>query len=81
MPIVRIRSQLANGYNFIIHKCDNYISKCSCKPIKIVLSFKYLGVTFDFNLKWTEHVQNPKNEMRTLTVLFYKIRFLDKSII
>jgi len=31
MPIVTIRSQLPNGYNFIIHKCDNSISNCSCK--------------------------------------------------
>jgi len=81
MPIDTIRSQLSNGYNFIIHKYNNNISNCSCKPIKMVLSFNYLGVTIDFNLKWTEHIQNIKNKIRTLTVLFYKIRFHDKSII
>ncbi|KAF0742805.1 Uncharacterized protein FWK35_00018792 [Aphis craccivora] len=27
------------------------MKNCSCKPIKMVLSFKYLGVTMDFNLK------------------------------
>jgi len=35
----------------------------------------------DFNLKWSEYIHNVKNKIRSLTVLFYKIRFLDKSII
>jgi hypothetical protein len=47
----------------------------------MVLSFKYLGITIDFNLKWTEHIQNIKNKIRSLTALFYKIQFLNKSII
>lgn len=81
MPIVTIRSQLPVGYKFIIHKCGTGMTNCSCKPIKMVLSFKYLGVTMDYNLKWSEHINNIKNKMRSLTVLFYKIRFLDKSII
>jgi len=39
-----------------------------------------LGVTVDFNMKWTEHVQNCI-VLFFKTVLFYEIRFLDKSII
>lgn len=81
MPIVTIRSQLPVGYNFIIHKCGSGMTNCSCKPIKMVLSFKYLGVTINFDLKWSEHIQNINNKMRSLSVLFYKIRFLDKSTI
>ncbi|KAF0757262.1 RNA-directed DNA polymerase from mobile element jockey [Aphis craccivora] len=37
--------------------------------------------SFDFILRWSEHVQQIKNKMRSLTVLFYKIRFLDNSTI
>jgi hypothetical protein len=47
----------------------------------MVISFKYLGITIDFHLKWTEHIPNIKNKIRSLTALFYKIRFLNKSII
>ncbi|KAF0755643.1 RNA-directed DNA polymerase from mobile element jockey [Aphis craccivora] len=67
-------------YKFIIHKCGTGMTNCSCEPIKMVLSFKYLGVTMDFNLKWSD-IHNIKNKIRSLTVLFYKIRFFDKSII
>lgn len=48
------------------------MTNCNSKPIKMELSFKYLGVTIDFNLKWSEH-QNIKNRTRSLTVLFKKI--------
>ncbi|KAF0771935.1 neuroblastoma-amplified sequence-like [Aphis craccivora] len=51
MPIVTIRSQFSVGYNFIIHKCETGMTNCDCIPIKMVLSFKYLGMTIDFNLK------------------------------
>jgi len=73
MPIFTTRPQLPFGYNFIIHKCGIGITNCGYKSIKTVLSFKYLGVTIDFNLKWSEQIQNIKNKMRSLTVLFYKI--------
>jgi len=73
MPIVTMRSQFPVGYKFRIHKCRTGMTNCSCKPIKIVISFKYLGVTMNFNLKLTEHIHNIKNKMRSLTVLFYKI--------
>jgi len=81
MPIVTIRSHLPVGYKFKIHKCRTSMTNCSCKPIKMVFSFKYLRVTMDFNLKWSEQIHNIKNKIRSLTVLFYKIRFLDKSFI
>jgi len=57
MPIVTIRSQLPVRYKFIIHKCGTGVTNCSCKPIKMVLSLKYSGVTMYFNLKWSG-VQN-----------------------
>jgi len=49
--------------------------------VKMVLSFKYLGVAMDFNLKWSEHMHNIKIKMRSSSVLFYRIRFLDKTLI
>jgi hypothetical protein len=73
MPIVTTRSQLPVGYSFIIHSCGTGTINCCCKPIKMVLSFKYLGITIDFNLKWSEHIQSIKNKIRSLTALFYKI--------
>jgi hypothetical protein len=81
MPIVTTHTQLSVRYSFIIHNCKTGTTNCSCKPMRMVFSFKYLGITIDFNLKWTEHIQNIKNKLRSLTALFYKIRFLNKSII
>jgi hypothetical protein len=78
MPIVTTRSQLPVGHSFIIHNCGTGTINCSCKPIKMVLSFKYLGITIDFNLKWLEYIQSIKNKIWSLTALFYKIRFLNK---
>ncbi|KAF0773678.1 RNA-directed DNA polymerase from mobile element jockey [Aphis craccivora] len=65
MQIVTIRSQLPVGYKFIIHKCGTGMKNCSCKPIKMVLSLKYLGVTMDFNLKWSDHIHNIKSKIRS----------------
>ncbi|KAF0763949.1 Uncharacterized protein FWK35_00029725 [Aphis craccivora] len=48
---ITIRSQLPVGYNFIIHKCGTGMTNFNCKPIKMVLLFKYLGAKIDFNLK------------------------------
>lgn len=74
-------SQLSVWYKFTIHKYGINIASCGCKPMKMVLSFKYLGVMIDSNLKWSYHIQNIKNKIRKLTVLFYKIWFLNKSTI
>jgi len=43
--------------------------------------YNNIGVTIDFNLKWSENVQNIKSKLRSLTVLFYKIRFIGKIVI
>jgi len=64
MQIVTCRSKLHAGYNFKIHKCNNLTKYC-CNSIKMVTSFKYIGVPRDSDLKWFD------NKIRRLTVLFY----------
>jgi len=68
------------NYNIICNFywfCQNMNLNAYKKVVPLIF-FKY-WVTLDFNLKWSEHIHNIKNKMRSLTVLFYKIWFLDKS--
>jgi len=47
----------------------------------MVTSFKYLEVTIDGELKWSEHILNIKIKIKISTVLFYKICYFDTLII
>lgn len=42
--------------------------------IKETNTIKYLGITIDKNLKWTNHIQNLTNKIRSLLYKFYIIR-------
>lgn len=79
MPIVINTTQLPMNYNFKVHSCDIDSASCDCKSMELVLSFKYLVVTMDLKLKWSDHLHIVKNKMRRLATLFYKIRFLKKK--
>lgn len=46
----------------------------------MLLLFKYLGITINLDLKYTDF-KNVKNKMRSLTTQFHKIRFLNKIIV
>ena len=48
--------------------------------IKRVESYKYLGVTFDFNLKWDSHIKNILKKLRYFVFLQHKLKHIDKKI-
>ena len=43
------------------------------KYLKRVESCKYLGVTFDYNLRWDRHIEHVINKTKYLIFLFYKL--------
>ena len=43
------------------------------KNIKRVENTKYLGVTFDSNMKWESHIKNIYNKTKYLTFTLYKL--------
>lgn len=45
-----------------------------CQKIFRVSSIRYLGLTFDKNMKWNLHVHNIVKRMRLLSFSFYKLR-------
>lgn len=59
-------------------------SYCSSVPIKVeifidkvllkrVESIKYLGIIFDYNLKWNAHINSIVNKTKYLIFIFYKL--------
>ena len=43
-----------------------------------VNSYKYLGIIFDFNMKWTRHIEHGINNTKYLIYVFAKIKqFMD----
>ncbi len=58
----------------IIHQCGNHTSTtCGCEKIKLVKSYKYLGVVFDSRLKWSEHADYLLKKIRKYIYAFRKL--------
>ena len=51
----------------------NIVININNKPIKRVLSTKYLGIIIDCHLRWDVHVQSVINKTRYLLYIFRKI--------
>lgn len=59
-----------------MHFCGNGVlfSKGICQTVFRVSSTRYLGLTFDNNMRWHLHVNNIVMRLRTLSFSFYKLR-------
>ncbi len=59
---ISLRSRTDFNLNdIIIHMCNNYHNfNCNCESIEKVTSYKYLGVTFDSRLNWSQHIESLK---------------------
>lgn len=53
---------------------DSYVCAPGCFKIDTVESFKYLGVTIDVKLNWSEHTLNLKKYFYTVIRQFYHLR-------
>lgn len=50
---------------------------CCCqKQLSAATSVKYLGVTLDSNLKYSQHLANVNNKLRRLVYKFYQLRHI-----
>jgi hypothetical protein len=47
---------------------------CKCIEIQRSNSVKYLGITIDSNLRWTEHISKCVSRARKLLYVFYRLR-------
>lgn len=43
-------------------------------PLRRAQDTKYLGVIYDYNIKWDKHVQNIVNKTKYLVYIFYKLK-------
>lgn len=60
--------------NLIIHNCcTNPVGICSCESIAKVNSYKYLGVVFDLRMRWTDHIECLKNNLRKYIFAFRRL--------
>jgi len=59
-----------------LHFCDNgtLCNGTVCQKLFRVSSTRYLGLTFDNNLRWNLHVNNIVMRLRSLNYSFYKLR-------
>lgn len=53
--------------------CDPNID-CACTSLNSVLHTKYLGITVDNHLKWSEHISETVRKTRNLLNVFYSLR-------
>lgn len=58
------------------HTCPQLQLPCTCDfyILKKQTSSKYLGVTIDYGLKWSYHVENLVTKLRKMLYIFYRIR-------
>lgn len=59
-----------------VHYCRNK-EQCNeniCKSIPKVLFTRYLGITFDENLRWNVHIDNIVMRLRMSMYKFYKLK-------
>ena len=58
--------------------CDSVPRKIEIEihkqKIKRVTDYKYLGIIFDFNMKWDKHIQYIINKTKHLIYVFAKIK-------
>ena len=69
------KSQIPHeSYSIIAHKCPDQGYFCDCCPLSRSRTIKYLGVTLDENLTWTEHINATVSRLRKLIYVFRKLR-------
>lgn len=74
MPISLRKNADYQLEDLVIHVCGNvFNNSCSCKKIDKVTSYKYLGIVFDSNMKWSEHVDFLKKKIRKYIFAFRQL--------
>jgi hypothetical protein len=65
----------------IVCNNDNNTDNTTYSKINRVTKVRYLGLTFDFNMRWHVHIQNITTRLRTIIFKLYNIRnFISKDI-
>lgn len=62
------------AHQLIIHFTDCDRSKCSCEPLKLSVSTKYLGIVVDWHLRWEHHISYLCTRIRKLIYKFVLLR-------
>ena len=57
-----------------VHKYTCNRQNCNCPIIEKCNSARYLGLTVDHHLRWTEHINSITKKVRYITTKFYQLR-------
>ncbi|XP_046746405.1 uncharacterized protein LOC124411356 [Diprion similis] len=60
--------------NLKIHTCGKYEPGCGCEEIEMKEHIKYLGITIDEKMKWTEHIKQTAARLRQTIHTLLNIR-------
>lgn len=64
------------------HNFNCNINTCSCPQIQQTIIFKYLGIIFQENLKWNQHIDNICTKLRIIqTNIYYLKNLLPQQIL
>lgn len=67
----------SNNYKIVYHKLEcklNTSGGCNCDVVKQANSVKYLGITIDSRLAWSDHIGKIKNELFIYIRKFYYLK-------
>lgn len=65
----------------IVCNIDNNTDNTTYSKINRVTKVRYLGLTFDYNMRWRVHIQNITTRLRTIIFKLYNIRhFISNDI-
>jgi len=73
MPISLSIQSDYNLQNLIVHECIDPNTPCMCQGIEKVLSYKYLGIIFDYRMRWIDHLDFLKNKLRKYVYAFRQL--------
>lgn len=54
---------------------SDYCKDCSCAPLQLSSTVKYLGLHFDEHMSWVLHVEYIIKRLRTVSAQLYKLKF------
>lgn len=63
---------IRNG-SIVLH--SDYCKDCSCVPLQLSSTVKYLGLHFDEHMSWVLHVEYIIKRLRTVSAQLYKLKF------
>jgi hypothetical protein len=62
------------NFDLKLHTCGGQNDCVSCESVERVINYKYLGITFDNRLKWSDHINEVRMKLRKFIFIFRVLR-------